>query len=61
VDAGLFFICFQQDPRRQFIPIQQRLAAHDALNGFIQHRASAVFACPGGVGETGWVGEQLFA
>ncbi len=22
LDAGLFFICFQKDPRRQFIPIQ---------------------------------------
>jgi deferrochelatase/peroxidase EfeB len=61
MDAGLFFICFQRDPRRQFIPMQQRLASHDALNGFIQHRASAVFACPGGAGDTGWVGQALFA
>lgn len=61
LDAGLFFICFQRDPRRQFIPIQQRLAAGDALNGFIQHRASAVFACPGGIGETGYVGQALLA
>jgi deferrochelatase/peroxidase EfeB len=61
LDAGLFFLCFQRDPRRQFIPIQQRLAAGDALNGFIQHRASAIFACPGGVGETGYVGQALLA
>jgi deferrochelatase/peroxidase EfeB len=61
LDAGLFFICFQRDPRRQFIPIQQRLADADALNGFIQHRASAIFACPGGTGDTGYVGQVLLA
>jgi deferrochelatase/peroxidase EfeB len=60
-DAGLFFLCFQRDPRRQFTAIQRRLAANDAMRGFVQHRASAVFACPGGVGPTGWVGEALFS
>jgi deferrochelatase/peroxidase EfeB len=29
VDAGLFFICFQRDPRHQFVSIQRRLAAID--------------------------------
>jgi deferrochelatase/peroxidase EfeB len=32
LDAGLFFIAYQRDPRRQFIPLQRRLAADDALN-----------------------------
>ena len=48
VDAGLFFICFQRDPRKQFIPIQQRLSEHDALAAYLLHTGSAVFACPPG-------------
>ncbi len=60
VDAGLFFICFQRNPLRQFVPIQRRLAAHDALNEYITHTSSAVFACPPGAREGGYVGETLF-
>jgi deferrochelatase/peroxidase EfeB len=61
IDAGLFFICFQRDPERQFIPIQRRLAASDALNHHTLHTASAIFACPSGVKPGGFVGEGLFA
>jgi deferrochelatase/peroxidase EfeB len=61
IDAGLFFICFQRDPLRQFIPLQRRLAASDALNHHILHTASAIFACPPGVKPGGFVGEGLFA
>ena len=39
LDAGLFFAAFQRDPR-QFIAIQQRLAAHDRLNEYIVHTTS---------------------
>lgn len=60
LDAGLFFIAYQRDPRRQFVPIQTRLADHDALNRFIEHTASAVFACPPGATRGGYVGETLF-
>ncbi|WP_261557768.1 iron uptake transporter deferrochelatase/peroxidase subunit [Frankia tisae] len=49
LDAGLFFIAFQRDPRTGFIPIQRRLAASDALNEYIAHTSSAVFAVPPGV------------
>ncbi|SNQ46448.1 peroxidase converting ferric iron into ferrous iron [Frankia canadensis] len=49
LDAGLFFIAFQRDPRTGFIPVQRRLAASDALNEYIQHTSSAVFAVPPGV------------
>ncbi|THJ37068.1 iron uptake transporter deferrochelatase/peroxidase subunit [Candidatus Frankia alpina] len=49
LDAGLFFIAFQRDPRTGFIPIQRRLAASDALNEYIVHTSSAVFAVPPGV------------
>ena len=48
LDAGLFFVCFQKDPTRQFIPIQQRLAEQDALAHYLVHTGSAVFACPPG-------------
>ena len=33
----------------------------DALNDYIRHNGSAMFACPPGVGAGGWVGETLFA
>jgi deferrochelatase/peroxidase EfeB len=48
LDAGLLFLCFQQDPRTQFVAIQQRLAGQDALHEYLTHTASALFACPPG-------------
>lgn len=56
--GGLFFIAFQRDPERQFVPIQQRLAANDALN---HHTPSAIFACPPGATAGGFVGEGFFS
>ncbi len=39
LDAGLFFAAFQRDPRRQFVPIQRRLAEHDLLGEYLDsHR-----------------------
>ena len=61
LDAGLFFIYFQRDPHKQFVPLQERLAANDRLNEYIRHTASALFACPPGAREGGYVGENLFA
>jgi deferrochelatase/peroxidase EfeB len=61
IDAGLFFICFQRDPERQFVPIQRRLATSDALNHHTLHTASAMFACPPGTKPGGFIGEGLFA
>ncbi len=60
LDAGLFFISFQRDPHKQFVPLQQRLAANDRLNEYIRHTSSALFACPPGAGKGGYVGEDLF-
>lgn len=57
--AGLMFLCYQRDPRRQFIPIQHTLAGSDALNRFTTHIGSAVFACPPGAAQGGYVGETL--
>jgi deferrochelatase/peroxidase EfeB len=62
LDAGLFFLAYQKDPRRQFIPIQARLGGHDRLNEYIRHTGSAVFAVPPGLNGPGdWFGKQLFA
>lgn len=49
LDAGLFFICYQKDPRTQFVPLQRKLGRGDALNEYIEHNSSAVFACPPGI------------
>ena len=61
LDAGLFFICFQRDPLRQFTAIQRRLGSSDALNEYIRHTSSAIFAIPPGARPGGFVGEGLFA
>jgi deferrochelatase/peroxidase EfeB len=60
IEAGLFFIAFQRDPR-QFTAIQKRLAASDALNRHTVHMASAIFACPTGLRSGGFVGQSLFS
>ncbi len=63
LDAGLFFIAYQRDPRNQFVRINTSLAGkhNDALNEYIQHVGSGVFACPPGVSPRQYWGETLFA
>ncbi|MFR9791491.1 iron uptake transporter deferrochelatase/peroxidase subunit [Streptomyces sp. MB22_4] len=62
LDAGLFFLAYQRDVRHGFIPLQRRLAAHDALNEYVQHVGSAVFAVPPGVRDADdWWGRSLFS
>ncbi|MEV7141114.1 iron uptake transporter deferrochelatase/peroxidase subunit [Streptomyces tauricus] len=61
LDAGLFFLAYQRDVRKGFIPVQRSLAA-DALNEYIQHVGSAVFAVPPGVRDKDdWWGRALFS
>jgi deferrochelatase/peroxidase EfeB len=61
LDAGLFFLAYQKDPRTQFVVLQRQLGAHDALNEYIQHVGSGVFACPPGVRDAGdYWGSALF-
>ncbi|SFK14460.1 deferrochelatase/peroxidase EfeB [Amycolatopsis sacchari] len=60
LEAGLFFICFNRDPRKQFIPMQKALSAKDAMMEYIQHTGSALFAVPPGVSESGYWGDTLF-
>jgi deferrochelatase/peroxidase EfeB len=59
LDAGLFFICYQADPKTGFIPIQRSLA-DDALNEYIKHTSSGLFACPGGIAEGEFWGQKIF-
>jgi len=60
INAGLFFIAYQRDPRRQFAAIQSRLAANDLLNEYLFHTSSALFAVPPGIQPGQYVGETLF-
>ncbi len=61
LDAGLFFICYQRDPHKQFAAIQGRLGANDALNEYIKHTGSGLFAVPSGTRRGGFIGEGLFS
>jgi deferrochelatase/peroxidase EfeB len=56
--GGLFFIAFMKNPS-QFIKLQNSLAT-DALNEYIQHVGSAVFACPPGLSPGQYWGDGLF-
>lgn len=58
-DSGLIFIAYQADADTAFVPVQRRLAESDALNLWITHIGSAVFAVPPGVQPGGWVGQTL--
>ena len=60
LDAGLLFICFNRDPRKQFIPMQQKLATVDQLNEYITHVGSGLYACLPGAREGGYIGDTLF-
>jgi deferrochelatase/peroxidase EfeB len=61
LDAGLFFLAYQRDPRTGFVRLQRALSRQDALNEYIQHVGSALFAIPPGVRGAGdWWGRELF-
>ncbi len=60
LNAGLFFLAYQRDPRTQFIPIQLALAKSDLLNEYIRHVGSAIFAVPPGCREGSYLGASLF-
>ncbi|MFI8323176.1 iron uptake transporter deferrochelatase/peroxidase subunit [Streptomyces sp. NPDC085529] len=62
LDAGLFFLAYQKDVRAGFVRVQTALAKSDALNEYIQHVGSAVFAVPPGVRDADdWWGRGLFS
>jgi deferrochelatase/peroxidase EfeB len=49
LNAGLFFISYQRDAHKQFVPVQRQLARHDVMNEYLRHVSSGLFACPPGV------------
>ncbi len=59
LDAGLFFLSYQRSPA-QFIALQKRLST-DALNEYIRHVGSGIWAIPGGATPGSYVGAELFA
>ncbi len=56
--AGLFFISYQSDPSA-FVTVQRALKT-DALNEYIRHVGSGLWAVPRGVGSGEFVGQALF-
>src|ERR1700754_1227218 len=63
LDAGLYFLAYQRDPRTQFVRIQQRLAGkhNDAMNEYITPVASGLYAIAPGVRRGGFWGDTLLA
>ena len=60
LDAGLFFLAYQRDPRTGFTPIFDTMSRLDALNQYTTHTGSALFACPPGVQPGQFIGQTLF-
>jgi len=57
---GIVFLAYGRDPWRQFVPIQRRLAEHDALSAFTTHVGSALFAIPPGARPHAFIGAGMF-
>ncbi|MBD0862120.1 deferrochelatase/peroxidase EfeB [Gordonia sp. zg691] len=60
LDAGLFFIAFNRDTGKQFVPMQQTLSRKDAMTEYLIPNGSAVFAIPPGLQPGEWWGQRLF-
>jgi deferrochelatase/peroxidase EfeB len=60
-DSGLFFVCYQRDPRSGFIKIFDRMSKLDMMNQFVTHVGGGLFACPPGAAPGEFVGQRLFA
>ncbi|WP_018685071.1 iron uptake transporter deferrochelatase/peroxidase subunit [Actinokineospora enzanensis] len=61
LDAGLFFVCFNKDTRKQFVPMQTALSGKDRMMEYLEHTGSGHFACPPGLRPGAYWGESLFA
>jgi deferrochelatase/peroxidase EfeB len=60
LDAGLFFLAYMRDPAA-FITLQNHLGANDALNEYIKHVGSGLWAVPPGIRPGGYVGDALLS
>ncbi len=59
LDAGLFFLSYQRSPE-QFVKIQRALST-DAMNEYVRHVGSGIWAVPPGASAASFVGAGLFA
>ena len=60
-DAGLFFVCYQRDPRQGFVRIFDRMSRFDLLNQYATHVGGGLFAIPPGTGGPDrYIGQALF-
>ncbi|WP_240640419.1 iron uptake transporter deferrochelatase/peroxidase subunit [Microbacterium sp. 10M-3C3] len=57
LDAGLFFLSYQRSPER-FVTVQRSLSS-DALNEYVRHVGSGLWAVPPGPAEGSFVGATL--
>lgn len=60
LDAGLFFIAFVIDARTHFVPLQKAMSANDAMNEYLRHTSSGLYAIPPGIQPGQYLGQQLF-
>ncbi|WP_313814785.1 iron uptake transporter deferrochelatase/peroxidase subunit [Glutamicibacter sp.] len=60
LDAGLFFIAFVVDARTHFVPLQKAMSSNDAMNEYLRHTSSGLYAVPPGIAKGQYLGQQLF-
>ncbi len=59
LDAGLFFIAFNRDSHKQFIPMQHDVSRKDAMTEYLIPNGSAHFAVPAGLKPGEYWGQRL--
>ncbi|AZN41118.1 iron uptake transporter deferrochelatase/peroxidase subunit [Paenibacillus albus] len=59
IDAGLLFISYQRNPDEQFLPMLKLMQNNDALNSYVAHVGSAMFACPAGLKQGRYIGQNI--
>jgi deferrochelatase/peroxidase EfeB len=59
VNAGLLFISYQRNPEEQLLPMLKLMQSKDALNEYAFHVASGLFACPRGLREGQYIGQNI--
>jgi deferrochelatase/peroxidase EfeB len=61
LDQGLIFVAFNQDPRRQFLAVQRRLAGEPLTDYITPVGGGYFFVPPGARGAGDWVGSGFLA
>lgn len=60
-DLGLIFAAYTKDPRKSFIPMQERIAANDAFNRWNTTIGSSTYVIVPGVQPGDYLGSALFS